>query len=273
MLVSRSLPVRTIKLTAEQIFHAIGKSKSAQLFCPMWQVLSPAVGCNDPVDEIIDILMKCTTLVENMGTAKTRLEADRLEASCWNLKRQTEAWYKRLQATSPEPLYTLTSNITGIPLLNSTTKNLFPHTFKFADLDIAETHMLCWTALLIMSTFFYDAERRKEAAAQALVTTPVSDDASADDLKGSELFMKEAEFYANQICRGVGYFVQPHMNILGGHSLLFPVAMTSQFFHLNGFKEKYQWCQEVFAALEATGLGLASVLLGTPWSRYKMGEG
>ena len=28
-----------------------------------------------------------------------------------------------------------------------------------------------------------------------------------------------------------------------------------------------------FAALEATGLGLASVLLGTPWSRYKMGEG
>lgn len=90
--------------------------------------------------------------------------------------------------------------------------------------------------------------------------------------KESELYMEESEFYADQICRGVAYLIQPDMHILGGENLLFPVAMAAQFFHGNGFHDKYEWCQEVFIALESLGIGLSHVLQGTPWSDYKSGE-
>jgi hypothetical protein len=85
--------------------------------------------------------------------------------------------------------------------------------------------------------------------------------------------MNYAELYTDQICRGVGYFVQPHMHILGGHNLLFPVSMAAQFFYRNDIHDRYLWCQEVFASLESLGLGLAHVLQGTPWSKYKSGSG
>lgn len=236
----------------------------------MWQALSPTMGSDDPIDEIIDILMECTVLVEKMDGSQPETDVQRLELACWSLRQQIQTWYKRLQATSPGRLYTPTSNLTGIPLSPSA-KLAFPHTFNFVALDIAEAHMLCWAALLIISSFFHGIECQRESRSRAYDVSRFPD-VNSDDQKRSEFFLREAEFYANQICRGVGYFLQPHMHILGGHNLLFPVSMAAQFFYGNHFDDKYQWCQEVFAVLNSIGLGLASVLQGTPWSRYKLGE-
>lgn len=254
-----------------QIFHAIGKSQSALLFCPMWRAMSPTMGSDDPIDEIIDILMECTVLVEEIDASENENEMQRLELACWSLRQQIQTWYKRLQAASPGRLYTPTSNLTDTPLSRSA-KIAFPHTFNFVALEVAEAHMLCWAALLIISSSFHGVESQREFKLRAYASSPYSGDAHPDYQKRSEVFLREAEFYANQICRGVGYFLQPHMHILGGHNLLFPVSMAAKFFYGNHFDDKYQWCQEVFAVLNSIGLGLASVLQGTPWSRYKLGE-
>ncbi|KAJ5183429.1 hypothetical protein N7492_001045 [Penicillium capsulatum] len=264
------LLVRQLKLS--NIFHAIGKSKSALLFCPMWRALSPTMSSDDPIDEIIDILMECTVLVEKISSSPPESEVQRLELACWSLRHQIQAWYRRLQGSSLGKLYTPNSDLTEVPLSPSA-KSTFPHTFHFVALDVAEAHMLCWTALLILSSFFHRIECQREYQPQAVYAlSPVSEDAKSDDQRRSEYFLQEAEFYANQICRSVGYFIKPHMNILGGHNLLFPVSMAAKFFYGNHFDDKYQWCQEVFAVLDSIGLGLANVLQGTPWSRYKLGE-
>jgi len=223
----------------------------------MWRFLSPK-DSDDPVDEIIDILMACTGLLEQLSNVRSTHDADQLMQQCWDLNIQTTLWYNKLESIHGKPLYTRVPDETNIPRCLSS-RNILPERYEFPALEIAESHMLCWAAMLIMYSLFHRLEAQKE-------TLPPGYTADKEE---AEIFLKGAQYYATQICLGVGYFLQPHMHILGGHNLLFPVSMASQLFHINGLHDQYQWCQEVFAALENTGLGLASVLQGTPWSKYK----
>jgi hypothetical protein len=223
----------------------------------MWRFLSPK-DSDDPVDEIIDILMTCTSLLAQMEEVRSTYDADQLMQECWDLNMQTMVWYDKLESIHGKPLYTKVPDETNVPRCQSS-RNLLPERYEFVALEVAESHMFCWTAMLMMYSLFHRLEAQKEHLPPGY----------ASDKGEAETFLKGAQYYAIQICLGVGYFLQPHMHILGGHNLLFPVSMASQLFHINGLHEQYQWCQEVFAALETTGLGLASVLQGTPWSRYK----
>ncbi|CEJ54055.1 hypothetical protein PMG11_00380 [Penicillium brasilianum] len=264
---------RQLKLS--NIFHAIGKSRSALYFCPMWQTLTSCIDGHswaDPVDEIIDILMRCTLFVEYIDNICSGHDTIQLMKVCHTLKHQTESWYARLKSTSPSPLYTTVPNEAEISRSHAT-KSLFPETYHFASIEIAEVHMLYWTASLIIYSLFQEIERREEFSDTTLLDPQCLNPIYVTRQGGSSPFMKNAELYTDQICRGVGYFVQPHMHILGGHNLLFPVSMAAQFFYRNGINDRYLWCQEVFSFLESLGLGLAHVLRGTPWSRYKSGSG
>lgn len=223
----------------------------------MWRVLTSSIDSNDPVDEIIDILMGCTSLVEQMDAIRCEEDAHRLTVSCWTLRSETKSWYARLEAIHGPPLYTVTPDEVDTSRLDRS-KPVFPERYEFKALEVAEAHMLYWTALLMIYSLLHGNELHKEIFRQG-----------ASSQADSAMYHKGAEFYANQICQGVGYFIQPHMHILGGHNLLFPVSMASQFFHRNGMPGEYQWCQDVFASLESSGLGLANVLQGTPWSTYK----
>lgn len=223
----------------------------------MWRVLSSSIGTNDPLDEIIEILMECTSLVEQVEGMQSEQDAQQLMNSCWNLRVHTRTWYAKFESIHGTPLYTATPDEGSIPRSDAS-KKIFPERYEFTSLEIAETHMLYWAALLIIYSLFHGIELQKEWFSQDRCPN-----------KESGFFLNSAELYANQICRGVGYFIQPHMHILGGHNLLFPVSMASQFYYRNDFHDQYQWCQEVFVALESTGLGLAKVLRGTPWSTYK----
>lgn len=224
----------------------------------MWKVLSPP-RADDPIDEIIDILMECTVLVEKAGSVRSEQDLFDVRYLCHELECQAQSWHTRLISASEYPLYTLVPENSGIP--RSKARNaVFPERYEFISVDIAEAYMLYWAALLAIFSILYEFECRMTGYH------------NADDKKESISFFDDALFYADQICRGVGYFVQPHMHILGGHNLLFPVAMSSQFFHGNGFHDRYDWCQDVFATLESMGLGIASVLQGTPWLTYNSGE-
>ena len=241
----------------------------------MWQSLTSCTdnrGWADPVDEIIDILMSCTLFVEYIDNTRSDHDTSQLMKLCNQLKWETESWYARLKSTSPSPLYTAIPNKAGIPR-SHVTKLLFPETYQFASIEIAEAHMLYWTASLIIYTLFQEIERRGESAHTVYVESQISHLIPMSNQSEPGSYMKHAKLYTDLICRGVGYFVQPHMHILGGHNLLFPVSMAAQFFHRNGIHDRYMWCQEVFASLESLGLGLAHVLQGTPWSKYKSGSG
>lgn len=240
----------------------------------MWQSLTSCDGNDwaDPVDEIIDILMTCTLFVEYIDNIYSGHDTIQLTNLCNTLKRQAELWYARLKSTSPSPLYAAIPNKADISRSHST-KSLFPETYHFASIEIAEAHMLYWTASLIIYTLFQEIERREESSHIILIDPQSSNLIHVTKQGEPSSFMKNAELYTDQICRGVGYFVQPHMHILGGHNLLFPVSMAAQFFYRNEIEDRYLWCQEVFSFIESLGLGLAHVLRGTPWSRYKSGSG
>ena len=222
----------------------------------MWRFISPK-DPDDPIDEIIDILMACTSLLEQEDELQYTHDADQLIQQCWDLNTQTMAWNDKLELIHRKPLYTRVPDETKVTRIPSS-KDILPERYDFITLEVAESHMLCWTAMLIMYSLFHRLEMYKKHLSPGYTSD-----------KEAEPFLKGAQYYATQICLGVGYFLQPHMHILGGHNLLFPVSMASQFFLINELHDQYQWCQEVFVALEADGLGLASVLLGTPWSRYK----
>lgn len=212
------------------------------------------------MDEIIDILMGCTSLVEQMDAVQSEQDAQNAIMSCLALRAEAKAWYGRFELIHGRPLYTTTPDTTNI-LQAGFPNPVFPERLEFAAIEVAEGHMLYWAALLIIYSLLHGLELQKEFFRQG------------SSSKGqAAMFQEGAEFHANQICRSVAYFIQPHMHILGGHNLLFPVSMASQFFHRSGLHDQYQWCQEVFASLESSGLGLASVLQGTPWSRYKAGK-
>lgn len=241
----------------------------------MWQSLTSGTdshGWADPDDEIIDILMSCTPFVEYIDNVRSGHDTMQLMKLCNRLKQKKESWYARLKSTSPSPLYTTIPNKADIPR-SHVTKSLFPQTYHFASIRTAEAHMLYWAASLIIYTLFQEIERREESSHTAFVEPQNSHSSHISDQGDSNSFMKSAEFYTDEICRGVGYFVQPHLHILGGHNLLFPVSMAAQFFYRNDIQDRYLWCQEVFASLESLGLGLAHVLQGTPWSKYKSGSG
>jgi hypothetical protein len=240
----------------------------------MWQSLTSCTdshGWADQVDEIIDILMSCTLFFEYIDNLCSGHDTRQLMNLCNHLKRQTESWYARQQSVSSNPLYTTIPNKADIPR-SHITKSLFPETYNFASIEIAEAHMLYWAASLIIYTLFQEIERRGESSHTVFDGSHSSNHIPLSEKGKPNSFMKTAELYTDQICRGVGYFVQPHMHILGGHHLLFPVSMAAQFFHRNDIQDRYIWCQEVFASLESLGLGLARVLQGTPWSRYKSGS-
>jgi hypothetical protein len=240
----------------------------------MWQSLTSCTdsrGWADPVDEIIDILMSCTLFVEYIDNTRSDHDTRQLMKLCNQLKRQTESWYARLKSTSPSPMYTTIPNKSDASRSDET-KSLFPEQYHFASIEIAEAHMLYWAASLIIYTLFQEIERRGEPSHAVFVEPQSSNLIPIHNQSEPGSYMKRAELYTNQICRGVGYFVQPHMHILGGHNLLFPVSMAAQFFYRNGIHDRYKWCQEVFAFLESLGLGLAHVLQGTPWSKYKSGS-
>ncbi|KAJ5763573.1 hypothetical protein N7533_002254 [Penicillium manginii] len=262
--------LRHLKLA--NIFHAIGKSKSALASCPMWQMLTPLENDNDLIDEIIDILMHCTVLVELVGGARSERETRRLKKLCWRLKHRTDSWYEQLRSLFGDPLYTSIPDETDIAR-SGRIKAIYTSRYQFPAVEIAEAHSLYWAAQLITYSLLFGLELLGGSFAQH--GTPLSIQSgypSNTNSKESELYMEEAEFCADQICRGVAYLIQPDMHILGGENLLFPVAMAAQFFHGNGFHDKYEWCQEVFIALESLGIGLSHVLQGTPWSDYKSGQ-
>lgn len=232
-------------------------------------MITPIEENNDLTDEIINILMHCTVLIELVGNAHSDPDIQKLKRLCWKLERQTASWYQRLKSISREPLYTTMPDNTEVNL-DRKSKHTFPDRYHFIALEVAEAHSLYWAAQLIIYSLSSGLEIKRKSFTQH--ETTLTESSSFNTKIGSDIHLKNAEFYADQICRGVAYLIQPEMHILGGENLLFPVSMAAQFFHQNGHHDKYQWCQEVFVELESVGLGLSHVLQGTPWSEYRSGE-
>lgn len=72
----------------------------------MWQMLTPLREDNNLTDEIINILMHCTALIELVEDARFDSDLHRLKRLCWDLERQTASWYQRLKSIFGDPLYT-----------------------------------------------------------------------------------------------------------------------------------------------------------------------
>lgn len=236
----------------------------------MWRELSPP-STDNPLEEVIDILMDCTGLIEQASSVRSEQDALNVMVSCFDLRDQAEAWHARLMAMFGEALYTLAPDESKVARTKKT-RHIFPERCEFISIDIAEAYMLYWAALLVIFSVLYEFDRRKGSQPDESLDPQSRDNVKQANPRIASPFFHDALFYADQICRGVGYFVQPYMHILGGHNLLFPVAMSAQFFHGNGFHDRYEWCQDVFVALESMGLEMANVLQGTPWLTYKTGE-
>ncbi|KAK9851800.1 hypothetical protein MYU51_009327 [Penicillium brevicompactum] len=215
-------------------------------------------------DQVSAVLVRHIKL-SNMAQVQSIDDAANVIQFCLHVKWKTEAWDKELRAKYGNTPFTMAPESNSSPR-SVPSRTIFSEIYQFAAPDIAEAYMLYWSALLMIFSVLHGAELWRHSDLSG------SDEDKTAYHQNATLFLKSAEYYANQICRGVGYFIQPDMHILGGHSVLFPMAMASQFFYRHGFIAHFQWCQEVLTALETVGLGLANVIQGTPWDRYKVGE-
>lgn len=81
-------------------------------------------------------------------------------------------------------------------------------------------HSLYWAAKLIIYSLSSGLEIKGKSFTQHEdFCTKSSSYNSKGGFEGGDIYMKNVEFYADQICRGVAYLIQPEMHILGGEKV------------------------------------------------------
>ncbi|KAJ5245970.1 hypothetical protein N7468_000953 [Penicillium chermesinum] len=192
-----SLMLREMKLS--NIFHAIGKSRSALDSFPMWKSVSPAD--DQPMEQIIDILMECTGLVEDTSNIQSENDARRIVESGQRINKKIADWYESFETNALGRLYTRMSTRSD---KRPNTRPIFPERYEFATVEVAESHMLYWAASLMIQTLLYEFERQREDSRDEY--SHQASQSNVEAHRTSATFLGGAKFYAGQICHGVGYF-------------------------------------------------------------------
>ncbi|KAJ0422312.1 hypothetical protein BJY00DRAFT_81718 [Aspergillus carlsbadensis] len=284
---------------AEKLFHrqlkyvticdAVGKRKAPYLYkTPIWRSNSGGRARADPIDEFIDQLAECSAIMEKVDkflfaqpteSGKPCLAGDQLLRDCLRLEKDLHQTCLSMQGKIGTPIASSPGAVPRGGFRESLHTDLVPAAFDFPSLSCAESHMVYWATLVLLYPLigellsvldvpvsdvpvpvYYGSTNAEEAAR----ISPSADVNSA--------YTALAEFYADEICRSVSYCLQPDMKTLGAQLLLAPFSQCVQFFHVEGPIAKLKWCQDVLAALEHLGLGLAPFLKDMVWPQYRAAQ-
>ena len=244
----------------------------------------------EPIDEFIDILVECSTLLEkvdhfleygNGGPEQTRRAGELLLHSCLSLEEKLHNTCVKMQAKLGVPT-PLPQNARILKEFRSAIpKDFFPEPLQFPSLTCAESHLIYWTTLVLIYPLidqlldflgssespvpsiseFYPSIENKPTTAYRTPSPQTSVDFSA-----------LTDVYASEICRSVAYCLQPNMKALGGQMLLAPLSQSTQFFQVQESIQKTKWCQAVFMYLSQIGFAIGFFLKDMVWPQYRSSQ-
>ncbi|RDW70609.1 Zn(II)2Cys6 transcription factor domain-containing protein [Aspergillus mulundensis] len=272
-----------------QLCDSIGKRKAPYLYnTQLWRNSNSNEDDNlDPIDEFINLLAKCSAIMEQVDCyifnlpenfEKASRTGNQLLHTCLKFEEDLHQVFLSMQRKLGQP------RVSPVPLggfRDSLETDLFPEPLNFPSLTCAESHLVYWATLILLypligelysvlgkpsSDFpvplYYDSN-----GGTADRATEIS---SADT---TAAYTALAEHYAGEICRSVFYFIQPDMKTLGAQLLLAPLSQCVQFFHVEGLTAKLKWCQGVLTMLANLSLGIAPLLKNMVWPQYRDAQG
>ncbi|KAL2802697.1 hypothetical protein BJX63DRAFT_101081 [Aspergillus granulosus] len=285
--------------TAEKLFHrqlkyvtlcdAIWNRKTPYLYkTPIWWSNSDSKARCDPIDELIDLLAECCTIMEKVDgfflsqpteSDKSCLVGDQLLRNCLKLEDDLHQTCLSMQGKLGTPGTFVPGAICPTEFRGTLDTNLFPVAFDFPSLACAESHMVYWATLILLYPLIGELlsvlgvpVRDVPAPVYYGSTNGEQDSGIPPSAEVNSAYTALAEYYAGEICRSVLYCLQPDMKALGAQSLLAPFSLCAQFFKVEGPTPKLQWCQGVLVALERLGLGLAPFLKDMVWPQYRAAQ-
>ncbi|KAL3463393.1 hypothetical protein BJX64DRAFT_120231 [Aspergillus heterothallicus] len=285
--------------TAEKLFHrqlkfvtlcdAIGKRRAPYLYgTPIWRSTSDSSLRYDPIDEFIDLLAKCSTIMEKVDgiflslgpeSREHGLAGDRILQDCLKLEEDLHRTCLSMQGKLGTPGTLFPSATPHGDFRESLETDLFPGAFDFPSLTCAESHMVYWASLVLLYPLIGEILSVLDAPVQDVPvpvyygsTNGAQDSGISPSADVNSAYTALAEYYAGEICRSVSYCLQPDMKTLGAQLLLAPFSQCVQFFHVEGPAAKLRWCQGVLMALENLGLGLAPFLKDMVWPQYRAAQ-
>ncbi|KAJ5580467.1 hypothetical protein VI817_009854 [Penicillium citrinum] len=123
-------------------------------------------------------------------------------------------------------------------------EHLFGLPYRFPTLDNARIHIIYWAALSILQ------ELIGQVYAYTYPFAPV-------DINNKNKEHQLAEYYADEISRGIPYCLQDRMKAWGASSTIFGMGQIAKVYMELGNSEKFKWSQELFKHEAELGSDLA----------------
>ncbi|KAI9931740.1 hypothetical protein MW887_010319 [Aspergillus wentii] len=287
---SKDILYTTVIFQVYELCDAVGKRKAASLYNalashdPSQDTADP-----EPVDEFIDMLIECTALLEqvdrliqneNSDFEYTRKTGERLMQACLSLEEKLHRTCLAMQGKLGAPSSLKCDASSKQNWKSSISLDVFPDAVHFPSLTCAESHLLYWTALVLIYPLFdqlLDLLGQTGSSMASPITSPslsggpISPSQSVESQCEAD-FTTLADHFASEICRSVEYFIQPDMKTLGAQLLLAPLSQSTQFFYVQESTEKHRWCQGVFVLMGQLGLGIAPLLKDMVWPEYRAAQ-
>ena len=242
----------------------------------------------EPIDELIDRLADCCALMEQVDSfLEDRVEGhDQIQSagrdllfSCFSLEEKLHRICCMAQKELGKPSVSPANMTCRKDFTSSLHTHLLPKPFQFPSLTCAETHLIYWTALVLLYPLIDQLLEFLQLSADHVSLdscySPSGEHANSGVALNQESiagFTTLAEHYADQVCRSVIYCLQPDLKTLGAQLLLAPLSQSAQFYSVHELDGKYRWCQAVFVLLPRLGLGIGYFLKDMVWPKYSFSQ-
>lgn len=269
-----------------QVCDAVGKRKSAYSYNSFWSNPAAENPWQEPVDDILDSLVECSELLEQVdcviqfGDPYSQEDINAAEAllnRCSILKDHLDSNFSDMQRKLGTPWSTPHQSPFWSDLDPSIPTYLFPDAIEFPALTCAESHLLYWTIFILLypliDQLYAFLGRLYDNSSLTLWIVPSIRSESQSPLSADSLLpvdlLKVAEHYADLICCSAKSLIRPETKSLGVQMLLAPFSQTTQFYHSQVLTEKHKWCQSVFMLFPGLGFGIAPFLKDMIWPQYE----
>lgn len=260
--------------------------KSAYSYSSFWQNPPKNEPWREPVDDILDALIECSALMEqvdyllqhgNSDSEHDKQAGEQLLGSFLSLRDRLDAGFCEMQRRLGTPWSSSSQPPFWSTLDPSIPQYLFPDAIEYPSLTCADSHLLYWTTFILLypliDQLLQFLERSHRDVSFTLFSVPSS--APEDGSPGAwntdlpDDLLAVADHYANHICRSAKYLVQPETKAMGAQLLLAPFSQATQFYHSQAAIDKHRWCQAVFMLFPQLGFGIAPFLKDMIWPRYE----
>ncbi|KAJ5579496.1 uncharacterized protein N7459_005481 [Penicillium hispanicum] len=138
------------------------------------------------------------------------------------------------------------------------TDHLFGPAYTFTSLDNARLHILLWAGLVSMNLLISEIQTAISSHPNNTATiAPVFNEQRA-----------VLEYFADQICRAIPYFLQGSMRLWGAHSVVGSMTQLCKAYSHTRSQARFLWCHQHFQLIADRGFEAARHLGALSWNEW-----